>query len=102
MYFWLAKNIKWILPSRTTLPSGARGFREMDRNIGLMARHIGRAHRAVQIDENIRERLLELDEARGQPERSQAFGDGHPHFARERIGDGFTGAQQIERSGLHA
>ena len=76
--------------------------RQMDRNVGLVPRHVGRAHRAVQVDQNIRERLLEFDEARGQPECSQTLGDGDPDFARERIGDGIAGAQQVERRGLHA
>ena len=74
----------------------------MDRNVGLMPRHVGRAHRAVEIHKNIGERLLEFDQARGQPERSEALGDGDPDFARERVGHGIAGAHQIERGGLHA
>ncbi len=77
-------------------------LRQMDRNVGLVPRYVGRAHRALEIDKNIRERLLEIDEARGQPECSQSLGDGDPDFARERIGDGIAGAQQIERRRLHA
>lgn len=37
---------------------------------------------------------LEVDKARGQPKRSQTFGDGDPDFARKRVGD--------ERGGHHA
>ena len=50
----------------------------------------------MEIDENIRKRLLKFDQPRGQPERAKAFGDGDPDFARQRIGDGTAGAQQVE------
>jgi hypothetical protein len=40
------------------------------------------------------ETRLEVDKARGQPKRSQTFGDGDPDFARKRVGD--------ERGGHHA
>ena len=55
--------------------------RQMDRNVGLMPRDVGRAHRTLEIDENIRERLLEFDKARGQPKCAQTFGDGNPDLA---------------------
>ena len=35
----------------------------------------------MQVDQNVRERLLEFDEAGRQPECAQALGDGHPDFA---------------------
>src|SRR6202022_3442858 len=70
--------------------------RQMDRNVGLMPRHVGGTHRTVEIDENIRERLLKLDEARDQPKCSQTFGNGDPDFARECVGGGVARAQQVE------
>ncbi len=74
----------------------------MDRNVGLVSRHVGRAHRAMQVDQNVRKRLLEFDEAGRQPEGPQALGDGDPDLARQRVGDGIAGAQQVEGGGLHA
>ena len=31
------------------------GSRQMDRDVGFMARHVGGAHRAMEIDDNVRE-----------------------------------------------
>jgi hypothetical protein len=56
----------------------------------------------MQIDQDVGKRLLEFDQARRQPECSKALGDGDPDLARKRMGDGFAGAQQVERSRLHA
>ena len=75
---------------------------QVDCNVGLVTRHIGRTHRAVEVDQNIRERLLEFDEAGSEPECAKAFGDRYSDFAGKRVGDGIAGAHQVERSRFHA
>src|SRR3981189_1395107 len=101
MYFWLANNMKCMGRSRTSLTSSAAG---RDRWIARRPHASIRRRSAsiVEIDKNVRERLLEVDKARGQPKRYQTFGDGDPDFARKRVGDGIAGAQQVDRGGLHA
>jgi hypothetical protein len=47
----------------------------MDGNVGLVPRQIGGPH------QDIRKRLLEFDQARGQPGRPQTLGHGDPDFA---------------------
>ena len=49
-------------------------LRQMDGNVGLLPRQIGGAGDAVHVDQDIRKRLLEFDQARGQPGRSQTLG----------------------------
>ena len=56
----------------------------------------------MQIDQDVRKRLLKFDQPGRQPKRSKAFGDGDPDLARQRIGDGIAGAQQVERRRFHA
>src|SRR6185437_3270341 len=76
--------------------------RQLDRDVGLVPRHVGGAHRAMQVDGDARKRLLKFDKAGRQPKRSQALGDGDPDFTRKRVGDRTAGAQQVERGILHA
>ena len=70
--------------------------RQVDGNVGLMPRDVRRAHGAMEIDQNIRIRLLKFNQPGRQPKRAKAFGDGDPDFAGQGIGDGTAGTQQVE------
>ena len=78
------------------------GLRQMDGDIGLVPQHVGRAHRAVQVDDDIGKRFLEFDQARGHPEGAEALGHRDPDLAGQRVGDRAAGAHQVKGRGLHA
>src|SRR6266403_3102723 len=98
MYFWLAKNIKCILPSRTSLPSSAAG---RDRWIATSASSSIRRRSASHSGDR-QECWGTIAGSRPCEGPATTFGDGDPDFARKRVGDGISGAQQVERGGLHA
>src|SRR5581483_8885031 len=78
------------------------GAFEIDGDLGLMPRHVGGTHRALQVDQDVRERLLKFHQARRKPEDAEALADGDPDLARQRVAGRDAGAQQIEGRRLHA
>ena len=67
-----------------------------------MPQHVGRTHGAVKIDENIRKRPLEFDQAWRDPERSEPLGHCDPDFALDLWADeAAPGAHEVEGRVLH-
>ncbi len=74
---------------------------EMDRDIGLKPADINRVHRAAQIHRQLLVRGLKVEQLRHDPERADAFGDGHAHHARNLGGRALGVAENIEADLLH-
>ena len=75
---------------------------QLHRGVRFHAQHIGRLHGAAHVDHQLGKAALEIHQPRTDPESSQPFGDGEPHFA----GDGGINAvarpHQAEGRGFHA
>jgi len=56
----------------------------------------------LQVDQDVRERLLKFDKARREPEGAEVLADRDPDLARQCVARGDAGTQEIERGSLHA
>jgi hypothetical protein len=75
---------------------------QLDADVGFHAADIRGAHRAVQLDDQLRVGALELDQARHHPERPDALGHRNPHAAGE-LGETLArDAAHIVGGSLHA
>ena len=55
---------------------GGGRFGQLDRGVGFQAQHVGRPHRATEVDEQPRMGALKLDQARRKPECPESLRDG--------------------------
>src|ERR1017187_5981553 len=73
------------------------GASDLNGDVGLEPQHVGRTHRAIEVDDQLGIGTLELDEPGGYPSRPQALGDRKTNLSGDVVAIGFgAGLNQTE------